>query len=121
MCVPTLNQIGLYCMKHDAVYLHHILDAMGRIETYIAGLEREAFFQGLMVQDAVVRQLEIIGETSRRLSDDFRDRHAYIPWRAIIGMRNRIAHDYINIDLQVVWEVVRQDLPLLKDQITGLV
>ena len=121
MCVPTLNQIGLCCMKHDEVYLHHILDAIGRIETYAAGLRRDTFFQEQMVQDAVVRQLEIIGEASHRLSDDFRDRHSFIPWRAIIGMRNRIAHDYLNIDLQVVWEVVQQDLPLLKDQITGLV
>jgi uncharacterized protein with HEPN domain len=60
-----------------------------------------------MIQDAVVRQLEIIGEANRRLSDDFRDRHSNIPWRAMIGMRNRIAHDYLNIDVQVVWEVVR--------------
>ena len=108
-------------MKDEAVYLHHILDAFGWIETYVAGLRREAFFQEQMIQDAVVRQLEIIGEASRRLSDDFRDRHSYIPWRAMIGMRNRIAHDYLKIDVQVVWEVVRQDLPLLKDQISGLV
>ena len=70
-----------------------------------------------MMQDAVVRQLEIIGEASRQLSDDFREQHDDVPWRAIIGMRNRIAHDYLNIDLDVVWDVVQHDLPDLKRRV----
>jgi len=74
-----------------------------------------------MVQDAVVRELEIIGEASRSLSDNFKKQHEYIPWDAIIGMRNRIAHEYINIDLDVIWEVIKEDLPVLKNQLSGLV
>ena len=70
-----------------------------------------------MMQDAVVRQLEIIGEASRQLSDDFREQHDDVPWRAIIGMRNRIAHDYLNIDLDVVCGVVQHDLPDLKRRV----
>ena len=107
-------------MKKNEVYLHHILDAIRRIESYTGSLDREAFFSEMMVQDAVVRQLEIIGEASRRLSDDFRTRYNEIPWRAIIGMRNRIAHNYLDIDLQVVWEVVRVDLPDLKRRVSSL-
>lgn len=107
-------------MKSDDVYLHHILDAIIQVETYVVGVNEAEFYRERMVQDAVVRQLEIIGEASRRLSDDFCAKHTKIPWRAIIGMRNRIAHDYINVDVKIVWEVVQHDLPNLKDYISNL-
>ena len=73
-----------------------------------------------MVQDAVVRQLEIIGEASRQLSEVFRAQHDHVPWHAMIGMRNRIAHEYLDIDLHVIWEVTKHDLPVLKTQINDL-
>ena len=101
-------------MKTNDVYLRHIKDAIGQIEEYMEGVGRDAFEGRTMLQDAVVRQLEIIGEASRQLSDDFRAQHDNVPWRAIIGMRNRIAHDYLNIDLDIVWDVVQHDLPNLK-------
>jgi len=71
-----------------------------------------------MLQDATVRQIEIVGEASRQLSESFRRRVSDVPWRAIIGMRNRIAHDYLNIDLDIIWEVVKSDVPLLKDRLS---
>ena len=104
-------------MKTNDVYLRHILDAIRQIEEYTADTDRAAFDARTMMQDAVVRQLEIIGEASRQLSDDFREQHDDVPWRAIIGMRNRIAHDYLNIDLDVVWDVVQHDLPELKRRV----
>jgi len=107
-------------MKTDAIYLHHILDAIAQIEVYTEGVDEATFFQERMRQDAVIRQLEIIGEASRQLSEAFRNQHAEIPWRPIIGMRHRIAHDYLNIDLTVVWEVVQYDLPALSVRLRRL-
>lgn len=107
-------------MTRNEVYLHHILDAIHQIEEYTADVNEAAFKQNRLVQDAVTRQLEIIGEASRHLSEEFRDAHDAIPWHAIIGMRNRIAHDYLNIDLEVIWEVVQYDLPELKSYVSDL-
>jgi Uncharacterized conserved protein len=94
-----------------------MLDAIDRISDYVGDTDRATFDAEPMVQDAVIRQLEIIGEASRQLSDDFRDRYDTIPWHAVIGMRNRIAHDYLNVDLDIVWEVVQYDLPDLREHI----
>ena len=107
-------------MKSDAVYLHHILDAIGQVEDYTTGLSRESFLSDRMVQDAVVRQLEIIGEAARRISAERRKADLALPWKEMIGLRNRIVHDYLNINLQVIWEVIRLELPLLRAQIEAV-
>ena len=102
--------------RDDAVYLRHILDAIKQIEKYLKGISKEQFMENKLLQDGVVRQLEIIGEASRHLSEGLRQRHPEVPWRQIIGMRNRIIHEYFNVDLEIVWEVVEKDLPDLKAQ-----
>ncbi|PEN12557.1 DUF86 domain-containing protein [Longibacter salinarum] len=102
-------------MKTDRVYVEHIMDAIHQIEEYTRGVDRQTFEENRMLQDATVRQIEIIGEASRQLSESFRRRVSEVPWRAVIGMRNRLAHDYLNIDL----EVVQNDVPLLKDRLSG--
>lgn len=107
-------------MKTNETYLHHILDAIERIEQYTEDLGRDEFEERPMVQDAVVRQLEIIGEASRQLSDAVQDRHDDIPWPAIIGMRNRIAHDYMSVDFDIVWDVVQHDLTTLKTRVEAI-
>jgi uncharacterized protein with HEPN domain len=101
-------------MKTNDVYLQHIREAIQKIESYTAGVDRAEFEADGMRQDAVVRQMEIIGEARRQLSESFREENASIPWPDIIGMQNRIAHDYMNVDLDIVSEVVHQDLPRLK-------
>lgn len=109
-------------MKRDnGVYLHHIRDAIERVERHLAELSREEFLESELVQDAVVRQLEIIGWAARNLSDDLRQAHAEVPWTEIVGMRNRLIHAYFQVDLEIVWEIVQVDLPLLKGQIERLV
>ena len=89
-------------MKKDEHYLGHIADACSQIEEYIAGCDKEAFLEDRKTQDAVARQLEVVGEASRQISTAFKESHPEIPWHAIIGMRNRIAHDYLNVDLDVL-------------------
>jgi uncharacterized protein with HEPN domain len=69
------------------------------------------------MQDAVVRELEIIGEASRNLTDELREAHPEVPWSQIIGMRNRFIHAYFDVNLRIVWEIVRDDLPRLKHQV----
>ncbi len=103
--------------RDDRVYLHDMLDAIRIIETYLQGLTYETFGQDKLRQDGVVRELEIIGEASRNLSEAFQLQHAEIPWADIIGMRHKIVHDYSNVNLRIVWDTVANDLPPLKQQL----
>lgn len=103
--------------KDDTVYLQHILDAIEQIEEYLKGVSVKRFLQTRLLQDGVVRQLEIIGEASRNLADEFRQTHPEVPWGEIVGLRNRIIHAYFNVNLQIVWEIVQNDLPPLKQQV----
>jgi uncharacterized protein with HEPN domain len=105
-------------MKNDeSVYLKHILDAVFKIESYIKGSNEEAFFKNTLIQDGVIRQIEIIGEAVKRLSSDLKDTHSYIPWMDIAGMRDKIIHDYFGVDIGTVWLTVKKDIPVLKSQI----
>lgn len=101
-------------MNRDRSYLLHIRDAIARIEQY-AGHGREAFLGEPHWQDAIIRQLEIVGEATKHLSRDFRDGHPGIPWQRIGGPRDVLIHDYMGVDLETVWEIVRQRLPELKN------
>lgn len=106
-----------------AEYLQHILDAIDRATAYVAGFTLDTFERDAKTQDAVIRSIEIIGEAANkaRLADpDFAARHPQIPWDAMYGMRNRIVHDYFEVDLEVVWRTVQSDLPTLRNQIAAL-
>ena len=103
--------------RDDTIYLRHILDAVERIASYVQGVSTGQFLSNNLLQDGVVRQLEIIGEASRNLSADFRQTHTEVPWSQIIALRNRVIHAYFDVNLRVVWEIVRDDLPPLKQQV----
>jgi uncharacterized protein with HEPN domain len=92
-------------VKANRVYLLHIRDATQRIVEYTRG-GREAFLASPMTQDAVVRNLEIIGEAVKNLSESLRTGHAEIPWKRIAGMRDKVIHEYFGVNLQLVWEAV---------------
>lgn len=106
-------------MKRDLVYLRHIQDAISKIESYVSA-GRDVFMTTSHWQDAVVRQLEIIGEATKRISDELRSKHTDIPWRRIAGMRDVLIHDYMGVDLSAVWEVTQHDLPQLKQKIEAI-
>jgi uncharacterized protein with HEPN domain len=92
-------------MKDDRIYLLHVRDAIQYIFDYTAA-GKESFFADRKTQDAVVRNLEIIGEATKRLSTPFKDAHPNISWKPIAGMRDKLVHDYFGVDLRLVWDVV---------------
>jgi len=94
--------------------LADMLERITRIERYVDGLDLDGFRRDERTHDAVVRSLEVIGEAASRLPTAFRERAAGIPWGRIVGLRNRIVHAYFDIDLDLVWEIVRVELPALK-------
>ena len=99
--------------EDDRLYLGHIADRIGRIEDYTAG-GREAFLASTLRQDAVLQSFTVIGEAVKRLSSDVRDREPGVPWRQIAGFRDVLVHNYIGVDLAVVWDTVAGSLPDLK-------
>jgi len=100
--------------KDDSVYLHHIIDAFVQIEHNTEGVSHEEFLHNRLIQDGVIRQLEVMGEAARNLSGDLRNEYPQIPWSQMIGLRNRMIHAYFNVDLQIIWEIVHGDMPVLK-------
>lgn len=100
--------------KDDSIYLRHIIDAFMQIEDYMDGVSHDEFFSDKLRQDGVIRQLEIMGEAARNVSEDLRNEYPQIPWRQMIGLRNRMIHAYFNVNLQIVWEIVQGDIPDLK-------
>ncbi|GAB4575804.1 MAG: DUF86 domain-containing protein [Anaerolineae bacterium] len=107
-------------MPRDTGYLWDILNACQLILEFVRGMSREEFDQDIRTQDAVVRRIEIIGEAVRRLSEPYRATHPHIAWAEIVGMRNRLIHEYDVIDLDIVWGVVQHDIPVLAAQIEEL-
>ena len=105
----------------DLASLQDIVTAVELIISFIQGVEREAFDESPLIQSAVVRQIEIIGETTKRLSDELRQRYVDIPWRQMAGMRDILIHAYDSIDPDEVWNVATRDLPRICLQIRGII
>lgn len=106
-------------MKDDRLYLEHIRQAIERVASYtLAG--REEFLRNAMIQDAVARNFEIIGEVTKRLSEAAKRRHPDIPWRRIAGFRDILIHDYMAVDASEVWNVIESHLPALRAAVDDL-
>ena len=102
-------------------YLGHILKAIERIDRYTADMNEIAFLNNELVQDAVIRNIEIVGEASnniQRVAPEFAAQHDDIPWLVMYTMRNRVSHGYDKVDLEIVWKTIQNNLPELHAQIT---
>lgn len=103
-------------MKDDSVYLRHICDAITDIGRYTTGGEQD-FFAEKMIQDAVIRNLEIIGVAVKNISQETREKNPDMPWKQIAGLRDVLIHQYFGVDLDTVWLVVENRLPVFLEQI----
>lgn len=107
-------------MRDDSVYLAHIVDAVRQILSYTQGMDYDRFIRTRIVQDAVIRQFEIIGEAAKNLSGEFRDLHDHVPWKDLAGFRDKLIHQYFGVDLATVWRSVEADIPLLLADLTQI-
>jgi len=100
--------------------LNDMLDAIDRVEQYTQGMSFDAFSNDQKSIDAVVRNLEIVGEAANRLPDDFKEKHSSVEWYKVVGLRHRIVHEYFGIDLQIIWQIVHADLPSLRNTLSRI-
>ena len=106
-------------MKEDRVYLLHILDAARKVFTYTTE-GRAVFLADTKTQDAVIRNIEIIGEATKNLGEGLKAEHPDIPWKKIGGMRDTLIHRYFGVKLELVWQVVEIDLPVFRRQVEDI-
>lgn len=106
--------------RDEFVYLHHILDAINTVEGYLNGVDEKQFKTTQLLQDGTIRQIEIIGEAVRHVSKDIRKTYPEVPWQDIAGMRDKLIHAYFGVDIEKVWDTAQEDLPVLKEQVAGI-
>lgn len=104
----------------DSLYLAHISDAISRVESYLKDIEQPDFQTNQLLQDGVIRQLQIIGEAVKRISPETRAKARNVEWSLIAKTRDKLIHDYFGVDLEVVWYAATRDLPALKTEIEKL-
>ncbi|WXG46964.1 MAG: DUF86 domain-containing protein [Candidatus Atabeyarchaeum deiterrae] len=107
--------------KDDTFYLRHILDAISRIEEYSHRIVYKDFKDNHLVQDGIIRQIEIIGEATKKLSKQTREKSPAIPWNDMAGMRDKLIHDYFGVDTDAVWDTVEKDIPSLKSKLKNII
>jgi len=106
--------------KGNRLYLDHILDSFQKVIMYVENVRFEDFLKDEEKQDAVIRKIEVAGEATKRLDKSFRESNSHIPWRAIAGMRDKLIHDYFDVDLEVVWLTATNEIPALVSEIDAI-
>lgn len=104
-------------------YLAHMLLALERIDRYTLGMDEAGFVASELVQDAVIRNIEVMGEAANnilRTAPEFAARHSHVPWQVMYAMRNRVSHGYDKVDLEIVWKAIQRDLPVLRQQLAAI-
>lgn len=107
-------------MRDAQLYITHILESIYKIELFTQNVSEEEFYKNFLIQDAVIHNIQIIGEASKKFEKHFKESNPQIPWRQMAAMRNKVVHEYFGIDLPAVWNVVKVDLSELKAQMLFL-
>jgi uncharacterized protein with HEPN domain len=107
--------------RNYQMFLEDILQSITKIHTYISGLSYDDFVQNGLVFDAVIRNLEVIGEATRHIPENIKNKYTEIPWRRMAGLRNILIHEYFGLDEMIVWEVVTRNLPEVEPLIINLI
>jgi uncharacterized protein with HEPN domain len=105
----------------DKARLLHILEAILEIENYLKNVDFTVFKENSMLRFASIKQMEIIGEASNHLSDDIKSKFTSVEWEQIVGMRNIFVHEYFGVDLNIVWEIIKNDIPDLKIKVLEII
>lgn len=103
--------------KTDIIFINHILDSIAAIKSFSLDLTKEELASNRLKQSAIVREIEVIGEAVKNLSDTLKNNHKEIEWKEIIGTRDKMIHHYFGLDLNVIWLIIQNDLPVLKDKL----
>ena len=103
--------------RDDTTILEDIRAAIDRISSYSHGLEYDDFVTDIKTQDAIIRNIEILGEATKLLSEKAKEKYPNVPWKDIAGTRDKLIHDYFGVNIDVVWSIVRNDIPLLNKEI----
>ena len=106
--------------RDPSLYLFHVLESIEFVRGYVESVDFRQFSENQQLQDAVIRRIEIIGEAVKNLPAEMRDAAPGVPWRRIAGMRDKVVHDYMGVDIELVWTVVHRDLPELAVAVRGL-
>jgi uncharacterized protein with HEPN domain len=99
------------------LYVNDILESIKKIESYIADLSYDDFIKNDLIRDAVLRNLEVIGEAAKSIPDEVREEYSDIPWRRIIGLRNIVIHEYFGVDFENIWKIIKENIPEVKPYI----
>ena len=103
--------------RDDSIILQDIRASIDRILSYSRSLDYDAFLEDIKSQDAIIRNIEILGEAVKLLSDETRNKYPDIPWKDIAGTRDKLIHDYFGVNIDVVWSIVKNDIPMLNKEI----
>lgn len=106
--------------KNPKIFLQHIIECIEEIKKHIKGVSEKQFMDDVKTQDAVIRRIEIIGEATKNLPSDFKKKNPQIEWREIAGMRDKLIHEYFGVNIDLVWVVIKNDIPKFKKQILEL-
>jgi len=106
--------------KDPTIYISHIKASIDKIILYTRNLNEDSFNDNQLIQDAVIRQFEIIGEDTKRINEDFRKKYPKIPWQDMAGMRDILIIDYLNVDIGIIWNTIKEDIPILKKLLKGI-
>jgi uncharacterized protein with HEPN domain len=106
-------------MSHRSIELliEDLWEAVEKVERYTVGFDHDSFVQDEKTIDSVVRNFEIIGEAANKLPPEFRENHPDVQWKKILGLRHRIVHDYFDIDVEIIWQIIEKDIPALKQNL----